>query len=98
MNYQIIIRPEAENDIEETFSWYEEQSIGLGMEFIRCMDAAIDLITRTPEIYQKVYKEVRRALIRRFPYGLFYLIENDKIIILALLHAKRDPQLMKERS
>ncbi|MGD2089076.1 MAG: type II toxin-antitoxin system RelE/ParE family toxin [Candidatus Aminicenantes bacterium] len=97
MKYKIIIRPEAEDDLEEAFQWYEEQSPGLGLDFLRCIDAAFDIITGNPELYQKVYKNISRALPRRFPYGIFYIIEDDKVFVLAVLHAKRDPKLLKER-
>ena len=99
MKYKIIIRPEAEDDLEEAFQWYEEQNPGLGLEYLLCIDAAFDIIIiRNPKLYQKVYKNIRRALPRRFPYGIFYIIEDDKIIVLAVLHAKRDPRLLKKRS
>jgi toxin ParE1/3/4 len=97
MNYEIIIRPEAESDLNEAFHWYEEQSPGLGLEFLRCVDAAFDIIQRNPVLYQKIYKEIRRALTHRFPYGIFYIIAENKIIVLAVFHAKRDPELLKER-
>jgi plasmid stabilization system protein ParE len=98
MNCQLIIRPEAENDLEESFLWYQEQSPGLGFEFLRCIDAAFETIMEYPDLYQKVYKDVRRALPRRFPYEIFYIIEGNKIVVLAVLHAKRDPELFKERA
>lgn len=97
MNYEIIIRPEAESDLTEAFHWYEEQSPGLGLEFLRCVDAAFDIIQRNPLLYQKIYKDIRRSLTHRFPYGVFYIIDENRIIILAVFHAKRDPELLKER-
>ena len=98
MKYQIIIRPEAEQDIKELYQWYEEQSIGLGSEFFRCIESVLDYIEFNPKMYQKIYKNVRRALTSRFPVGIFYILKKDKIIVLAVLSAKRDPQLIKDRS
>ncbi len=97
MNYEIIVRPEAEGDLKEAFYWYEEQNPGLGLEFLRCVDAAFDILKRNPKIYQKIYKNIRRTLTRRFPYGVFHIIEGNKVIIIAIFHAKRDPGLLKER-
>lgn len=97
MTFEIIVWPEAENDLAEAFNWYEEQNSGLGLEFMRCVDAAFDTIIVNPELYGKVYKNIRRALINRFPYGVFYLIDERKVIILAVFHARRDPVLLKER-
>lgn len=97
MKYKIILRPEAENDLKEAFQWYEEQKPGLGLDFLLCIDASFDIIMGNPELYQKVYKNIRRALPRRFPYGIFYIIEKNKVIVLAVLHVKRDPALLKKR-
>ncbi len=97
MNYSIIIRPEAEDDLIDVYNWYEEQSRGLGMDFLRCIDASLNSIQHYPEMYQKIHKNIRRTFIRRFPYGIFYLVDEDKIVILAILHVKRDPKLWKKR-
>jgi len=90
MKYTLIIRPEAGNDIASAYSWYELQSKGLGSNFILCIDACLWAIQRTPQLYQKIYKTIRRALTRRFPYEIFYIVKGKKIIVLAVLHAKRN--------
>jgi plasmid stabilization system protein ParE len=66
------IEPEAELDVDDAFRWYEGQVLGLGYEFIRAVDACLSLIQRNPEAYRKVYRQVRRANLRRFPYSVFY--------------------------
>ncbi len=93
---QIIIRPEAEVDLKDAFSWYEEQNPGLGLEFLRCIDACFDVILQSPTLFQTIYKNIRRALPHRFPYGIFYIVEENKVIVLAVLHAKRNPNLLKK--
>jgi len=97
MKQKLIIRPEAESDIQEAYAWYEDQSKGLGADFILCVDAALSLIQRSPELYAQVHKNIRRALTRRFPYGIFYIAEVDKIIVLAVLHVKRNPKHWQKR-
>lgn len=97
LNYQIIITPEAEKDLDEAFEWYEDNSPGLGIDFLNCVDESLKIIGDTPDIYQKVYKNIRRALTHRFPYGIFYIIEEGMIIVLAIFHAKRDPKIWKKR-
>ena len=91
MTYKIIVRPEARREIQEAFDWYEEQSEGLGGEFLRAADACLSGVQRSPDAYQVVHGEVHRALLRRFPYALFYLIRDDTIIVLACFHVKRSP-------
>ncbi len=97
MSYQVFITPEAELDLEEAYNWYESQNIGLGSEFIRVIDASLSNIQRNPLSYPTIYQKIRRKLIRKFPYGLFYLVENEMIIILACFHIKRNPKQWKRR-
>ncbi|MBN2534761.1 MAG: hypothetical protein JXB88_17885 [Spirochaetales bacterium] len=68
---KIIIRLEAEVDIRDTYYYYEECSRGLGTDFLLSLDALFSLIKRNSEIYQKVYKNIHRGLIQRFPYGVY---------------------------
>jgi len=97
MRYKLIIRPEAEQDIRQAHSWYEQQNKGLGLSFVASLDAAFSNIQRSPLIYAKIHKYIRRALIRRFPYGIFYFVKPSEIIILAVFHAKRNPAHWQRR-
>lgn len=98
MKRTIIIRPEAERDIREAYSWYETQMSGLGANFLLRIDAALSSVQRNPRQYPLIHQEVRRCLVRRFPYGIFFLVEDKRIIVLAVFHAKRDPRSWQERS
>ena len=97
MKLPLIVRPEAERDLAEAHDWYESQVTGLGSEFLLAIDAALSSIQRMPELYHVVYKNLRRALIRRFPYGIFYLLEEAKIVVIAVMHARRDPETWRSR-
>ena len=97
MNYQVFISPEAEFDLEDNYKYYESQNTGLGSEFIRAIDASLSLIQRNPFAYPCVYRKVRRKLIRKFPYGLFYVIKDEMIVVVACFHVKRDPKQWKKR-
>ena len=91
MSYEMIIRPEAAREVQEAFDWYEEKSEGLGLEFLRAADACVAGIQRNPLASPVMYQEVRRSLLRKFPYALFYIVKEERIIVLACFHAKRDP-------
>jgi plasmid stabilization system protein ParE len=91
MTYNVIVRPEAAREIQEAFDWYEGRSEGLGLEFLRVADACLSGVQRNPTAYQIVHEQVRRALLRKFPYALFYLVANDIIVVLACFHVKRSP-------
>lgn len=97
MAAELIFAPEAQTDIGEAFAWYESQRGGLGEEFLSCVDACIQKICRTPEIYAKVYKEYRRALVRRFPYAIFYECAGETIVIYCVFHTSRDPRKWRDR-
>jgi plasmid stabilization system protein ParE len=91
MSYKLIIRPEAELDLEEAFAWYESQDSGLGSEFVRAIDTCISGIGRNPLTHGVIYKQARRALVRRFPYSILYVVENDMVFVIACFHSKRNP-------
>ena len=97
MTYELIIRPDAELDIQAAFEWYETQTLGLGSEFVRAVDASLSSIGRNPLAYSVVYQQVRRVLIRRFPYGIFYVLDKNTMIVVACFHGKRDPKSWKTR-
>ena len=97
MKYRVIIRPEAENDLKEAFYWYEDKRQGLGYDFLLQVDAGLRFIERNPESCPVEYKGTRKYLIERFPYKIIYLVEKEEIIVLAVIHGKRSPDLIKKR-
>jgi toxin ParE1/3/4 len=95
---RLLIRPEAEAEIEEAYHWYEGQRDGLGADFLLCLEEGLEKLRKNPEMYPVVHKNVRRLLIRRFPYGIFYIARQDVTTILAVFHGHRDPKGWKSRS
>ena len=89
--------PEAENDLKETFSWYEDKRVGLGHDFLLQVDAGLRFIERNPEISPPKYLKARKYLIKRFPYKIIYLVEKERLVVLAVIHGKRSPKLIKKR-
>jgi plasmid stabilization system protein ParE len=93
-----IITPQAQRDFDKTYWWYEEQYQGLGKEFARCVDAKIAEIQRFPEQFQIIYKDnVRRALVSRFPYSVFFVNKSEVLSIFAIQRQSRNPDLWKSR-
>ena len=97
MSYTLIIRPEAEWDIQNAFEWYESRAPGLGSEFVRAVDVCLSGIGRNPLAYPTVYKQARRSLVRRFPYVILYVFDQDVISVVACFHGKRDPKSWDSR-
>jgi plasmid stabilization system protein ParE len=87
------LRPEAEVDLQEAFRWYEGRQSGLGDEFIGEAERCFALIQDNPRLHAEIHKFVRRALLKRFPYGVFYLVDVEAVVILAVLHQARSPEL-----
>jgi plasmid stabilization system protein ParE len=97
MKHKVIVRPEAEDDLKESFSWYEDKRRGLGYDFLLQVDAGINFIKRNPEIHPIEYRGTRKHLIKRFPYKIVYLKEEEKIVIVAVIHGRRRPDLIRKR-
>jgi plasmid stabilization system protein ParE len=81
---------EAVEDLDEAFQWYETRRAGLGVEFAEDADRQIAWLLRFPLAHPVVLNGIRRAILRRFPYGIYYLVEGETIIVLAVLHLRRD--------
>jgi plasmid stabilization system protein ParE len=93
----LIVRADAEADIEEAFRWYEEQSPGLGAEFVRAVDAVLSAIEREPELHAENFKRARRVLLRRFPYAIYFVVHPQSIDVLACMHTRRHPRRWRRR-
>lgn len=94
----IIVRPAAAADIDEAFVWYERQRPGLGDEFLAAVQSARDSIATHPAMHPVIHRDTRRALVHRFPYGLFYRVYGDVIVVVACMHGKRDPRRWRSRT
>ena len=61
------------------------------MNFLEQIEAALDRICQMPESYPVVYRDVRRSIVRRFPYTIYYRIVSSRVIITGVFHGRRDP-------
>lgn len=95
---EIRFSSESAEELEAAALWYEEQRGGLGSEFMRAVEARLESISRTPQLYPCIYKDnIRRALVKRFPYGLIFRGKDNSIEIISLFNLKRDPSCLKKR-
>ncbi len=94
----VIFRPAAAVELREAYEWYEQRDVGLGMEFMRCVESCLETTKRHPAIYPVVYQNVRQGLVRRFPYSVFYLVAKEEIVVLSIFHAKRNPRIWQRRA
>ena len=96
MIFKIRFVPEIEEDLISGFTWYEDKARGLGEEFLRIFYASSNYLARNPLIYKEVYGDFRRLLLRRFPYAVYFVIENDEVIVVGLFHCARSPRKIKD--
>ena len=87
----------AEEELDETIEYYEYQISGLGIRFFEEISRTIDRIIKFPRAWTKIGRYTRRCLLKKFPYAIFYTIEEDDILILAVANMHRNPELYKNR-
>jgi plasmid stabilization system protein ParE len=92
-----VLRPAAAADVEEAWLWYEAQREGLGDEFLQVVQDALESIAAFPESAPLVQRDIRRHLLRRFPYGLFYRLIQGQVVVVACFHARRSPRVWRSR-
>lgn len=95
---EIRFLPEAEYEFTDAVDWYKNQREGLDLEFMLCIDEAIERIKRNSEMFPIALKKTRKTLVKRFPYVLYYEVGIETITILAIFHAKRNPKQWQIRA
>lgn len=98
MSLPVIIRPLAEGDLREAQAWYEEKQPGLGAAFRASVGATLQIISASPRIFPVVHERaIRRASVKRFPYILYFVLQPERILLVACLHARRGPRALLDR-
>ena len=98
MKYEVEFRKEAHLDILEAITWYEKRKKGLGDELFIALENVKHFIEQNPYHFEEKYKGIRKAITKRFPYIIYYRIESKtKVLVFAVLHMKRSPELWKGR-
>jgi len=93
----LVLTPEAEADLEAACRWYRQRGLRLGEAFLQSTRAALSSIEQFPEGYPEVHRSTRRALLRRFPYGLLYSESAGTLYVLGCFHTSQDPSVWKRR-
>lgn len=97
MEFNLIVKPKAERDIQKSVEWYREQSGNLAEKFLDKIGESLDKISKNPEHYQKRYNEIRIIFTKKFPYGIYYTVEGKTIFVHAVLHTKQNPITAENR-
>lgn len=98
MSFSIVVSEFAQMDIDDATKYYEVKRQGLGRLFLLSVKDTFSLIAQNPLMYVKIYKEIRRALTKKFPYAIFYRIDKKakEVTIYRILSSYRNPNLWKQ--
>jgi len=98
MTRRFVVRARAERDLQSSLEWYESQQQGLGEEFLAAVRERLEAVRRFPESSPVLHRDVRRAIVSRFPYVIFYVVRPTVVSVLAILHQARDPAIWPRRT
>jgi plasmid stabilization system protein ParE len=96
MSRRTFVRPEAQINIREAAAWYEQRETGLGQRFVGEIRQSLKTISMTPLRFPLLENGVRRLLLHLFPYAVYFIVESDRVIVIAVLHQHRAPQTWED--
>ncbi len=97
MNLPVVLTPEAQAEFDEAADWYEQQA-GLGSAFTANVRDVLNRIAGMPLLHQVVYKDIRRGIVRRFPYSVFYRVDANRVTVISVFDNRRDPSRWQGRA
>ena len=98
MSVPVVFQRAARTEFDSAADWYEQHRSGLGIEFTVAVQGVLDRIATQPDFYPSVWKDVREALVRRFPYCIYYRNEPRQVLVLAVFHTARHPAIWRRRT
>jgi len=97
MMLPIVFRRAAHSDYRDAARWYEDRALGVGYRFVARIEQALLLISEAPRRAATLLADIRRMRIREFPFFIYYVVEDSRIVVLAVLHARRNPTTWRHR-
>jgi plasmid stabilization system protein ParE len=97
MTYTLLVKSDAEQDVADAADYYDQRQTGLGDQFLAAVRDTLATLKSNPFVSAKVYREVRQTSVPRFPFVVSYFIAGDRIVVIAVLHGRRDPRGWKSR-
>ena len=97
MTYRIVFRRAAAAEYADAARWYEDRAAGVGHRFINRIEQALAFISEAPFRPAAILAKVRRVKTREFPFFVYYLVEDSRIVVLAIFHARRNPTIWQRR-
>lgn len=97
MKRKTVLRRAARHEFDESADWYERQKPGLGPRFVDAVQRTLQAISERPEVHPRILEEVREAIVRDFPFCIYYRVLTDSIEVLAVFHTSRNPTIWQNR-
>lgn len=94
----VIFRRQARSEYDEAGDWYEQERAGLGSEFLAEIERLLQRVASNSEQFPVLYRDVRKAVARRFPYCVYFRERNQHIVVLAVFHSARNPAVWRQRA
>lgn len=94
---RLFVRAPARRDLARAFGWYETERVGLGHEFLRAVAVTFAAVDRAPEQFPVALDDVRKALVRRFPYVVYFVVLPAGVVVIAVAHGRRHPRRWQSR-
>src|ERR1035438_7443782 len=98
MTLPVVFRRAARREFDEAVLWYEERRAGLGSQFVSEINHAIKLVLENPQRFPIMHHEIRCVRARRFPYSVLFRAEAQRVVVIAVFHARRDPSVWHDRA
>jgi toxin ParE1/3/4 len=98
MSLPIRLLPAAKAEFDAAADWYEQQRAGLGVDFVKAVREVLNRIAANPRLHGVVYQDVRKAVVKRFPYVVLYREEPGEVIVISVFHSSRDPSIWQSRA
>jgi plasmid stabilization system protein ParE len=98
MSLPVRLLPEARAEFDAATDWYEQQRPGLGAAFVARVREVLNRIATNPKLHATVYQDVRKAVVRQFPYVVLYREEPGEVVVIAVFHTARDPADWQSRA
>jgi toxin ParE1/3/4 len=97
MNLPIRFLPEAKDEFDAATDWYEQRRAGLGVDFVARVREVLDRIAANPALHATVYQDVRKAVVRQFPYVVLYREDQGEVVVISVFASARDPSIWQSR-
>ncbi len=96
--YNLIINKFAENDIDVSYKYYEMQRGGLGDDFLVELKSIFEKVSQNPYLFSIIEKNAQKANLTKFPFAVFYIVQNEQITVFSVFHFSRKPEIWKSRN